>query len=52
MHTLQEKDVANIVQTEIKLHMTQQLNLQGYLSDEIYTIATEIILEDSKKSAE
>jgi hypothetical protein len=42
-------DVSNAVQTELKLYMTQQLHKKGYLSDEMYSDATELILKDAKK---
>lgn len=42
-------DVSNAVQTELKLYMTQQLHIKGYLSDKMYADATELILKEAKK---
>ena len=50
--TASDIDVANAVQTEIKLYMTQQLHRKGYLSDEMCADATELILKEAKKSNE
>ena len=47
---ISDTDVSNAVQTEIMLYMTQQLHHKGYLSDEMYANATEIILKEAKKS--
>jgi len=52
MSALFDMDVAYAVQTELKLYMTQQLHRKGYLSDEMFANATEIILKDAKKIKE
>ncbi|MCL2358038.1 MAG: hypothetical protein FWC70_12950 [Defluviitaleaceae bacterium] len=45
-----EADVSNAVQTELKLHMTQQLHRKGYLSDEVYAGAMAMILSEAKNT--
>ncbi|MCL1844520.1 MAG: hypothetical protein FWF77_01290 [Defluviitaleaceae bacterium] len=41
-------DVANAVQTELKIYMTQQLHRKGYLSDEMCAASIGIILKEAK----
>ena len=50
--TALDAEITNAVQTEIKLYMTQQLHLKGYLSDKMYADATELILKEAKKTNE
>ena len=44
-----DTDVAITIQTELKLYLTQQLHIKGYLSDEMCTNAMELILKEAKK---
>jgi hypothetical protein len=50
--TTSDIDIANAVQTEIKLYMTQQLHRKGYLSDKMCADATELILKEAKELRE
>ena len=49
MNTL-DIDVSNCVQTELMIHLTQQLQLKGYLSDQMCADAMELILKEAKKA--
>jgi len=43
-----DTDVAITIQTELKLYLTQQLHIKGYLSDEMCTNAMALILKEAK----
>ena len=47
-----DTDVKLTIQTELKLYLTQQLHIKGYLSDKMLTHAMELILDEAKKSKE